>query len=81
MPWCDRCDRFYNPSSIAPDGTCVNCGHFIAEPPPSGERGATTAEADADAKAPWHFWVLVVAVVVYLGWRLIQGIAWVVQQL
>lgn len=76
MPWCEQCSRFYNPNSMAPDGTCVNCGNFIAE-----RAETTTAEADVDAKAPWHFWLLVVAVVVYLGWRLIQGIAWVVRHL
>lgn len=32
-------------------------------------------------RPPWHFWVLVAAVVVYLGWRLVQGLAWVVDHL
>lgn len=67
VPWCETCDRFYNPKSLAPDGTCMTCGRFIAD------------EADApeeDAKAPWHFWVLVVALVIYLGYRLIQLIVW-----
>lgn len=69
MPWCETCDRFYNSKSIAPDGTCVTCGRFIAD----------TAEGeDDDTKIPWHFWVLVVALVVYLGWRLIQLIGWLV---
>jgi hypothetical protein len=68
VPWCEQCSRFYNPNSVAPDGTCVHCGSFIAEPPPAGEQVAE--------RVPWHFWILVVAVVVYLGWRLIQGIGW-----
>jgi len=68
MPWCEECSRFYNPSSMAPDGTCVRCGSVIAEPPGPGEEEA--------AGVPWHFWVLVAALVVYLGWRLVQGIAW-----
>lgn len=72
MPWCEGCDKFYNPNSIAPDGTCVQCGTFIAEPP---------ADPDADSKVPWHFWLLVVAIVVYLGWRLIQLVAWLIAQL
>lgn len=38
------------------------------------------AEAQA-AKAPWHFWVLVAAVVVYLGWRAWFGIVWAAHQL
>lgn len=29
-----------------------------------------------DTTIPWHFWVMVAALVVYLGWRLVQGIAW-----
>lgn len=70
MPWCDGCDRFYNPSSLAPDGTCKECGAFIASPDDE------PAEAHG-SRAPWHFYVLMVALVVYLGWRLIQGIAWV----
>ena len=33
-------------------------------------------DSEPDPKIPWHFWVLVIALVVYLGWRLIQGIEW-----
>lgn len=69
MPWCERCDRFYNPNSMAPDGTCMNCGEFIASP---------DDEKDVeDSKVPWHFWILIVALVIYLGYRLVQGIVWV----
>jgi hypothetical protein len=25
---------------------------------------------------PWHFWLLLGAATIYLGWRAIQGIAW-----
>jgi len=64
MPWCDDCDRFYNPSTLAEDGTCPE-GHHVAEPP-----------EEPDAKIPWHFWLLVIALVIYLGWRLVQGIGW-----
>ncbi|HYI61020.1 MAG TPA: hypothetical protein VEW93_04360 [Acidimicrobiales bacterium] len=71
MPWCDGCDRFYNPSSLAMDGTCKECGAFIASPDDEPDR-------ERSGRAPWHFYVLMVALVVYLGWRLIQGIGWVV---
>jgi hypothetical protein len=27
-------------------------------------------------RVPWHFWLLVAALVVYLGWRLVQGVGW-----
>jgi len=33
-------------------------------------------EAKRQAKAPWHFKFIVVGSVVYLGWRLYQGISW-----
>ena len=42
--------------------------------------GSAEGGADGDvvrqAKAPWHFKVIVVGSVIYLGWRLYQGIGW-----
>ncbi len=52
-------------------GTCPTCGRTIADP----------VEAVEDQKAPWHFKLLVAAVVGYLGWRGVQGLQWVVEQL
>ena len=74
MPWCDTCDRFYNPNSIAPDGTCVKCGSFIADPKEEKAEKERT-------RPPWHFYVLLVALVIYLGFRLVQGIIWVAHKL
>jgi hypothetical protein len=71
LPWCETCDRFYNPNSVDPDGTCRSCGERISDP-----ARLPTADADADAKVPWHFKVMVVFVVAYLGWRLVQGVDW-----
>ena len=59
MPWCDPCGRFYNPNTLRVDGTCPNCDTKLAE---SAER----------QKVPWHFWLLLAGLAVYLGWRLIQ---------
>ena len=70
MPWCDTCSRFYNPNTLRPDGSCPNCGRIVA---PGGAAAAAEQE-----RVPWHFWVLLTAVVVYLGWRLVQGIGWLV---
>ena len=66
MPWCDDCERFLNPNSLREDGRCPACGTVVAEPV-AGE-----AEAEEDYKAPWHFKLRVVALVVYLGWRAFQ---------
>jgi len=32
-------------------------------------------------RTPWSFWLLVGAATLYLGLRLVQGIAWVVERL
>jgi hypothetical protein len=70
MPWCETCSRFLNPNSLEPDGTCPTCGRQVAEP--AGQHAATRQ------RAPWHFKLLVLATVIYLGWRLVQLIEWVV---
>lgn len=63
MPWCESCSRFWNPNTLATDGGCPSCGDVIAE-----------AE---DYRAPWHFKLMVVATVVYLGWRAVEMVGWV----
>jgi hypothetical protein len=55
--------------------------------PPSGERrrrpedNEESETAERQAKAPWHFKVIAVGSVVYLGWRLYQGIGWLVHHI
>jgi hypothetical protein len=43
------------------DGSCPTCGRVIASAP----------------RAPWHFKLLMVALVAYLGFRAFQGVEWV----
>ncbi len=31
-------------------------------------------------KTPWHFKLLLLAIVLYLGWRGVQGIAWLLDK-
>lgn len=73
MPWCDTCDRFYNPNTLRADGTCPSCGRQVAS--------AASLTDSPHAAAPWHFKVLVAATAVYLGYRLLQGVLWVANQL
>lgn len=85
MPWCSDCDRFYTQSTLKSDGTCPE-GHQAAPiPPPNTAAGAAddaASEAAADGKtAPWHFWLMVAALTIYLGWRLVQGIMWAIGKL
>lgn len=69
MPWCDRCDRYLTPNSLATDGSCPTC---------AGKVDTADLKNPAPARVPWHFWVMVAALVGYLGWRLIEGLAWLV---
>lgn len=71
MPTCETCDRFYNPNSLRPDGTCPTCGAAVASPAPEA----------VTPPAPWHFKLLLGATIAYLGWRLIEGVLWVVERL
>ena len=45
-------------------GECPTCGRVLAAPP----------------RAPWHFKLLVAAVVAYLGFRAYEGIMWVLDR-
>jgi len=62
------------------DGSCPKCRTKLDVSLPEGhdheielteEERAKVAEA---AKIPWHFWVMVAATALYLGWRVIQGV-------
>ena len=91
MPWCNDCAKFWSPSSMSEDGSCPTCGRALAAANASAPNAATTnatagAEkpykinvrelAGEDAKAPWHFKLLVVAIIAYLAWRLVQLVGW-----
>jgi hypothetical protein len=82
MPWCEECARYFTPSAMNDDGTCPSCG-----PPRRGAKVASTITAknlnlrklavgeggdEDDAKAPWHFKVLLVMLVAYLAWRFVE---------
>ncbi|MGH8913661.1 MAG: hypothetical protein ACRDZM_04000 [Acidimicrobiia bacterium] len=43
-------------------------------------RDGEAEEADDDVKPPFSFKLMIVLTVIYLGWRLIQGIVWVVEK-
>jgi len=67
VPWCEECAKYWTPNAMNDDGTCPKCGATIED----GHDHEGDEAAD-DEKAPWHFKLLVVAMVVYLGWRFVQ---------
>jgi hypothetical protein len=92
MAWCEKCGHDvgqdelvsepFNSSKAAsglenPDDgqagrpeRCPACGTALVE----GE----ASDEETHPKAPWHFKVLVVGSVGYLGYRLYQGIGWLI---
>lgn len=64
------------------DGTCPSCGRVVD----AGHAHVASTRSEADAAAddddedlppiPWHLWLLAGALAVYLGYRAMQGIEW-----
>jgi hypothetical protein len=81
MPWCETCSKFLTPTSMTEDGRCPACGRVLERSggPVSEPLTAKTVDpralAGKEAKAPWHFKLLIVAVAAYLGWRVVQLVA------
>jgi hypothetical protein len=67
VPWCDDCDCFWPTDAVSAEGRCPKCGASLPAPAAGGDVGA-----------PWHFKLLVVAVVAYLGWRAVELAVWLV---
>jgi uncharacterized paraquat-inducible protein A len=61
MPWCDVCDRLVDDDDMV-EGSCPTCHENLTDAP----RGPL----------PWRFRFMIAATVVYLGWRIYQGISW-----
>ena len=67
MPYCDDCEKYWTPNSMNEDGTCPRCGAGLEAPATDDEAGAEGRE-----KVPWHFKLMIVALVVYLGYRFVE---------
>jgi len=86
VPWCDGCDRFLSPSTVQVDGTCPWCGRSVepghAHTHAHAEAQKSDAVEDDDDEdlppIPWHLWLLAGALAVYLGYRAMQGIEWLI---
>ena len=82
MPWCETCAKYMAPSAMNVDGTCPQCGRAVQVASIHGKVTAKNldlrklasggADTDEDVRVPWHFKLLVGALVFYLTWRVIQ---------
>jgi hypothetical protein len=77
VPWCDECSQWFSPNALTAAGHCPKCGRAV------GKSGPADQLLDPDApppKVPWHFWLLIGALVLYLGWRLLEGVGWIIER-
>ena len=73
--WCDTCSA-YRPNAGS-DSVCETCGDVVA-PAPTSDQGHE--ERTVGQSAPWHFWVVVVALAAYLLWRAVVGVQWAIER-
>jgi hypothetical protein len=79
MPFCEDCAKYWTPSAMNEDGSCPSCGQTLEAPQRASlvtaknvdVKKLASSEGD-DAKAPWHFKLLVVLTAGYLIWRFIE---------
>jgi hypothetical protein len=80
VPWCPRCDRYLAPPRVRTDGTCPECGTTVdpGGAQPAAAHGDSEGDDDPLEALPWHFKLLLGAIAVYLGYRALQGVEWLV---
>jgi uncharacterized paraquat-inducible protein A len=62
MPWCETCNHLVEDDDVTAEGGCPQCQEPLEE----------------KRHVPWHFKFLLAATVIYLGYRTVQGIFWLV---
>ena len=67
VAWCEECDRLVEDEDLTEDGACPTCGTVLAE--------------QEHRPIPWYFKFMIVASVIYLGWRIYQGVGWLAHHL
>lgn len=84
MPWCEECTKYLVPNALTTEGNCPMCGSTIAQSDVNGrpilqpitaktlDLKSLARSTGEDEKAPWHFKLLVAALIVYLSWRVVS---------
>ncbi len=70
-----------DPQLDAADGTCPTCGRPLPAAATVDPQKVNVRElAGEQGRAPWHFKLLVAAIVLYLGWRAVEGVGWLIDR-
>jgi predicted RNA-binding Zn-ribbon protein involved in translation (DUF1610 family) len=88
VPWCASCQRFLSPPTVTPEGRCPTCGRPVepgrAHPAGPAEQASRADDGQAGEEElgpiPLHLKILGVALVVYLGYRFVQGVEWIIHR-
>ena len=75
MPWCEPCARYFAPSALQEDASCPACGEVIDVQTPVnvGKVNLRALASNGEQEStPWHFKLLVGALIVYLTWRVVS---------
>jgi uncharacterized paraquat-inducible protein A len=64
VPWCEECSELVEDEDLDEDGGCPRCGTPLVE--------------EERRPIPWYFKAMIVASIVYLGYRTYQGVTWVI---
>ncbi|CAB4752695.1 MAG: hypothetical protein F2712_01225 [Actinobacteria bacterium] len=80
MPWCEPCAKYFTPTALTTSGDCPTCGVRAIAADIHGRvtaknldlRALAAAGDPGSEKVPWHFKLLVVLLVAYLGWRVVS---------
>jgi uncharacterized paraquat-inducible protein A len=67
VAWCEECDTLVEDEDLGEEGECPACGTILADQ----ER----------APIPWYFKFMLLATVVYLGWRIYQLVHWAIHHI
>ena len=62
MAWCEECDTLVEDEDLGTQGECPACGTVLADQ----ER----------QPVPYYFKFMLLATIVYLGWRIFQLVSW-----
>ncbi len=74
MPWCVSCNKFLTPPKVLPGGTCPQCGNEVEK---GLLPGMTRPYNEEQVGVPWHLKFLGMALALYLGYRAVQIVQWV----
>ena len=80
MPCCETCAKYLAPSAMNQDCSCPACGRVVSTTTINGTNTPKNLDLkrlarggnDEDVSLPWHFKLLVGALVLYLSWRVID---------